>query len=99
MNEITYAFDHLSNHLALVGLRIKVSKCKFWNPLRFSLGIKIPQGCTLVIDGLRILGVPMGFQDFATHFLDEILSQDVAHINDLPLLGNAWVVLAFCLHV
>jgi hypothetical protein len=30
----------------------------------------------------------MGFQDFAMHFLDEVLSQDVAHINDLPLLGN-----------
>ncbi len=27
------------------------------------------------------------------HFLDELLSQDVAHINDLPLLGNAQVAL------
>jgi hypothetical protein len=39
--------------------------------------------------GLRILGVPMGFQDFATHFLDEALFQDVAHINNLLLLGDA----------
>jgi hypothetical protein len=28
----------------------------------------------------------MGYQNFATHFLDESLSQDVAHIDDLPLL-------------
>jgi hypothetical protein len=31
----------------------------------------------------------MGFQVFTKHFLDEVLSQDVAHINNLPLLGNA----------
>jgi hypothetical protein len=89
MNEITCAFDHLSIQLTLVGLRVKVSKCNFLNTSRISLSIKIPQGYTLVTDGLCILGVPMGFQDFATHFLDETLSHDMAHINDFPLLGNA----------
>jgi len=93
MNEITHAFDHLSTQLALIGLRVKVSKCKLWSPLKISPGIKILQGYTLVTDGLRILGVPMGFQNFATHFLDKVLSHDVAHINDLPLLGNAHIVL------
>ncbi len=39
------------------------------------------------------LGVPMGFQDFATHLLYEVLSQDVAHINDLLLMGDAQVAL------
>jgi len=35
----------------------------------------------------------MDFQDFATHFLDEALSQDMAHINDLSFLGDVWVAL------
>jgi hypothetical protein len=35
----------------------------------------------------------VGFQDFATQFLDEVLSQDMVHINDLPFLGNAQVAL------
>jgi hypothetical protein len=35
----------------------------------------------------------MGSQDFATHFLDEVLFKDVAHINDLPLLGDVQVAL------
>jgi hypothetical protein len=74
MNEITYAFDHLLTQLALVGLKVKVSKCKLWNPLGISLGIKIFQGYILVTNGLHILGVPMGSQDFVTHFLDEVLS-------------------------
>jgi hypothetical protein len=47
----------------------------------------------LVIDGLHILGVLVGSQDFATHFLDGVLFQDVAHIDDFPLLGDAQVVL------
>ncbi len=47
MYEIICAFDHLLTQLALVGLRVKVLKCKFWNPLRISLGIKIFPGCIL----------------------------------------------------
>jgi hypothetical protein len=35
----------------------------------------------------------MGFQNFATHFLDEVLSQDMAHIDDLPLLGDTQAAL------
>jgi hypothetical protein len=35
----------------------------------------------------------MGFQDFATHFLDEALYLNVAHIDDFVFLGVALVVL------
>jgi hypothetical protein len=80
LNEITHIFYHLSTQLALVGLRVKVSKCKLWNPSRISPSIKIVQGCTMPRNGLGILGVPMGSQNFATHFLDEVLSWDMAHI-------------------
>jgi hypothetical protein len=31
----------------------------------------------------------MGSQDFAIHFLNEVLSQNMVHINGLPLLGDA----------
>jgi len=30
----------------------------------------------------------MGSQNFATHFLDEVLLQDMAYIDDFPLLGD-----------
>jgi hypothetical protein len=93
MSEIARAFDHLLTQLALVGFRVKVLKCKFWNPSKIFLSIEIPQGCTLVINGFHILDVFVSFQDFATHFLDEILSQDVVHIDDLFFLGDAQVTL------
>jgi hypothetical protein len=60
MSEITYAFDHLLTQLTLVGLRVKMSKCKFWSPLGLSPSIKIPKGYTLVTNDLRILGVLVG---------------------------------------
>jgi hypothetical protein len=41
MNEITRAFDNLLTQIALVGFKVKVSKCKFWSPLRIFLSIKI----------------------------------------------------------
>ncbi len=93
MNEITCTFDHLLTRLTLVGLKVKVSKCKFCSPLMIYPGIEILQGCTLVTDGLRILGVLVGSQDFATHFLNEVLCQDLVHINNFPLLGDTHVAL------
>jgi hypothetical protein len=36
----------------------------------------------------------MGSKDFATHFLNEVLFQDMAHINDLPLQRDTQVVLS-----
>ncbi len=74
MIEIACAFDHLSTQITLVGLRAKVSKCKLWSPSRIFPSIIFFQGYTLVIDGLHILGVFLGSQDFAMHFLDEVLS-------------------------
>jgi hypothetical protein len=53
--------------------------------------IEIPQGYTLVTYGLHILNVPVGFQDFATHVLNEALFQDMVYINDLPFLGDTQV--------
>ncbi len=47
---------------------------------------KIPQRSTFVTNGLRILSVLVGSQGFAMHILDEVLSQDVAHIANIPLL-------------
>jgi hypothetical protein len=32
-------------------------------------------------------------QDFVTHLLDEVFSQDMVHINDLPFLRDAQVAL------
>jgi hypothetical protein len=48
MSEVVPTFDHLLTQLTLVGLRVKVSKCKLWSSSRIFLGIQIAQGCTLV---------------------------------------------------
>jgi hypothetical protein len=34
MNEITHAFEHLSTQLTLLGLKVKVSKCKLWESIK-----------------------------------------------------------------
>jgi len=61
MSEITHTFDHLLTQLVLVGLKVKVSKCKLWNLLGIYPNIEILQGYTLVTNGLRILGVLVSF--------------------------------------
>ncbi len=42
LSEIIYVFDHLLTQLTLVGLRVKVSKCKLWSPSRIFPNIEIP---------------------------------------------------------
>jgi hypothetical protein len=64
MNEIILAFDHLLTQLALVGLR---------SPLRIYSSIKSSLGYIFVTNDLCILGALMGFLDFVTQFLDEVL--------------------------
>ncbi len=61
IKEIVFAFDHLLTQLTLVGLKVKVSKCKLWSPSWIFSNIEIFQGYILVTNGLHILGVPMGF--------------------------------------
>jgi hypothetical protein len=39
------------------------------------------------------LGLLIDSQDFAVHILDEILSQEVTHIDDLLFLGDTHVAL------
>jgi hypothetical protein len=99
MNEIVLAFDHLLTQLTLVGLRIKVSKCKLWSPLRISSKIEIPQSYILVTNSLHILGVLMVFQDFVTHFWMRL------HFRmwRILMIFFSWekhkLIWAFCLHV
>jgi hypothetical protein len=42
INKVVPTFDHLFTLLALVGLKVKVSKDKLWSSSRISLGVKIP---------------------------------------------------------
>ncbi len=44
LNEIISTFDHLWTQLALIGLNVKVSKCKFWSPSGIYSCIEILQG-------------------------------------------------------
>jgi len=44
MNEIILAFNHLLTQLTLVGLKVKMLKCKLWSPLRIYSSIKILWG-------------------------------------------------------
>jgi hypothetical protein len=53
-----------------------------------SSNIEILQSYILVIDDLHILGVLVGSQDFVMHFLDEVLSLNVPHIDDFYFLGD-----------
>jgi hypothetical protein len=90
MNEISRAFDQLSTQLALFGQGVKVQALKSIKDLsrhKDSLGLHFGH------KWFTHFGFANGFLGLATHFLDEALFQDVMHVDNLPLLGNAHIVL------
>jgi len=42
VGKIIPTFDHLLTRLAIVGLKVKVSKCKLWSPSQIFLSIETP---------------------------------------------------------
>ncbi len=52
----------------------------------------------LLIDNIRILGIPFSYGSFFSSFLEKVLDEDVHHVDALPRLrDNIWnPFLVFC---
>ncbi len=88
MIEIVLAFNRLMTQLILVGLKVKVSKCKLWSPFKHKDSSKLHFGHRW----LTHFGCASGFLKLCHMFFYGTLYQDVVHIDHLSLLGALVVV-------
>ncbi|KAJ7570685.1 hypothetical protein O6H91_01G131400 [Diphasiastrum complanatum] len=92
-NDVFPAFLHFSQQLSALGLIENPSKCVAWCPQGLLPGLPLPTGFNTPADGIRALGIPIGFSDFVASSLRDTLGVHLRHADLLPKLGNAQVAL------
>ncbi len=84
---VSQVFHHFSFQLNLIGLTVQPCKCGIWSPLRFS---PTSGFCTLV-EGIKVLGVPLGSFSFTSFFFQDAFDNVVQHIDVFFKLGDVQV--------
>ncbi len=71
-----------------MGLFVQLHKCLAWIPSSSPFGfIPLVEFCC-PLDGIRIFGIPCGFTSLAFSFLQEVLGEDVWHVDVFLRLGD-----------
>ena len=88
------AFSHLAAQLALLDLDVQTSKSHAWSPSGSEVfaGI-LPEGVSYVPEGVRLLGVPMGSEEYVGEFLTLALEKDRRGLDQLQHLGDPQVAI------
>ena len=90
-------FEKLVQESPEFGLKVNLDKCKQWGPTP-SQTAKIP--CVPWSDGVKVLGVPVGFPSFVEDHSQKVLSKLQVCLDRLKLLGcsfSAFHILRSCL--
>ncbi len=88
---ISLVSDHFVSHLASMGLIVQLCKCLAQASSNLFLWFIPLVEFYAPFDGIKILGVPFGFASFAFSFLQEVLSENVRHVDVFPRLRNVQV--------
>lgn len=89
---IPLTFNHFASQLALKGLVVQPCKCITWSPSNLFTNFSPPHGFCCLPNGIWVLGVFCGFVLFSSSFLQDILDEDVRHVNVFLGLRDVQVV-------
>jgi hypothetical protein len=70
----------------VIGFFILLHKCVTWSP--FGLDFNTPSHFTTPLEGIKVLGVPLGISSFTSSFIKYALLEDVQHVDLLPKMGD-----------
>jgi hypothetical protein len=69
-----------------MGKLVQSCKCAIWSPFNLPLSFSPQTKFYTLENGIRVLGVPFGLFAFASFFIQEVLDEDVWHVQlFLPL--------------
>jgi hypothetical protein len=75
-----------------VGLVVQPRKCFTWSPFSLHPNFFLLIDFCCPLDDIKILGVPFGFASFISSFLQDVLNEDVHHVNALSKLKDVQVI-------
>ena len=85
---VVEAFSHFIAQLALLGLSVQPSKCVAWSPSGLGAFVVLPGGVSYAPEGIRLLGVPLGTEEYVGDFLSSALEEDRRGLDQLEHLGD-----------
>jgi hypothetical protein len=74
---VSQVFHHYSSQLDLIGLAIQPHKCATRFPLRLPSGFSPTSRFCTPIEGIKVLGVPLGSFSFTSSFFQDALDNVV----------------------
>jgi hypothetical protein len=75
------AFNHFASELAYVELVIPLCKCSGWALFNLPFGFTLALNFCCIINNIRILCDLFGLGFFSSLFLQEVLNEDVHHVD------------------
>jgi hypothetical protein len=75
------AFNHFASKLAYVELVIQLCKCSGWALFNLPFGFTLALNFCCIINNIRILCDLFGLGFFSSLFLQEVLNEDVHHVD------------------
>ena len=77
------AFSHFVAQLALLRLSVQPSKCVAWFPSGLGAFVVLPEGVSYAMEGIRLLAVPLGREEYVGGFLSSALEDDRLGLDQL----------------
>jgi hypothetical protein len=81
-------YEHFQIELHVISLFIQPYKCVAWSPSDMSLDFKTPPQFNTPLEGIKVLGVPLGTSSFTSSFIINVLLKDVQHVNILLKMSD-----------
>ena len=101
IDNVCRAWNSIQLLLHEIGLSVNLSKCKLYPKPEVDKArlVDLFVGVEICEQGVRMLGVPFGSQDFKTKYLEDYrsnLSSDLSLLSNLPSLQHRFLLLYFC---
>jgi hypothetical protein len=82
----------------VIGLSIQPKKCVTWAPLVLSPNFDTLSQFNTPLEGIKVLGVPLGTSSFKSSLIKNTLLKDVRHVDLLPRLGDVQITFGILTH-
>jgi hypothetical protein len=95
---VSSAYEHFQFELNKIGLSIEFLKCATWSPYGLLLNFDTPSLFNTPSEGIKVLGVPLGTSSSTSSFIENVLLEDVWHVDLLLKMGDVHVIFGILTH-
>ncbi len=88
---VSFTYEHFQTELHKINIFIQLQKCVAWSFFGLSFNFDTPSMFNIPLEGIRVLGVPLGISSFTSSFIKDVLLEDVRHVGLLLIMGDVYI--------